>query len=164
MRRVVDGSSQTQDSFYDTPDSGSVSDDSFVQQYVQQPSLSAFGDSEVGLAGNRNGASDAGDGSDGNPGSNAELYQRLVRAGRVKWSAAQLNRLREEQRCFFCGEKGHQKSECAAVTPADPGNFRFLHNLEVVQLDDSESLDSDDEMRELLLDFDQSKNGASSRR
>ena len=28
VRRVVDGSSQTQDSFYDTPDSGSVSDES----------------------------------------------------------------------------------------------------------------------------------------
>ena len=109
-------------------------------------------------------ASVAGEGSDGDPGGTAELYQKLVRAGRVKWSPAQLNRLREEQRCFFCGEKGHQKSECTAVTPADPGNFRFLHNLEVVQLDDSESLDSDDEMRELLLDFDQSKNGASSRR
>ena len=64
----------------------------------------------------------------------------------MKWSAAQLNRLREEQRCFFCGEKGHQKSECTAVTPADPGNFQFLHNLEVVQLDDSESLDSDDDL------------------
>ena len=109
-------------------------------------------------------ASVAGEGSDGDPGSTAELYQKLVRAGRVKWSPAQLNRLREEQRCFFCGEKGHQKSECTAVTPADPGHFRFLHNLEVVQLDDSESLDSDDEMRELLLDFEQSKNGASSRR
>ena len=109
-------------------------------------------------------ASDAGDGTDVEPGSTAELYQKLVRAGRVKWSPAQLNRLREEQRCFFCGEKGHQKSECTAVTPADPGNFRFLHNLEAVQLDDSESLDSDDEMRELLLDFEQSKNGASSRR
>ena len=50
VHRVVDGTSQTQDSFYDTPDTASVSDDSL------QPSLSAFGDSEVGFAGNRNGA------------------------------------------------------------------------------------------------------------
>ena len=58
VRRVVDGSSQTQDSSYDTPDSGSISDESFVQQYVQQPSWSAFGDSEVELAGYRNGTRD----------------------------------------------------------------------------------------------------------
>ena len=90
------------------------------------------------------------------------LYARLAQEGRVRWSKAQLNKLRAENRCFRCGQQGHTQKECQSP-PADPVTVRFNSMV----LEDDEELEDDDDMYQRLLDLDtredESGNGSYSR-
>ena len=103
---------------------------------------------------------------DGYGSSAAVLYQRLAQQGRVKWTPAQLNKLRDENRCFFCGQRGHERRDCPSKQPANPETF-VLHHAEYGQLDETEEVAADEDMlarlEDLSVEFDSTKNGSSSR-
>ena len=78
------------------------------------------------------------------------LYQKMHKAGTVKWSRAQLQKLFKEDRCFKCAQKGHRAPECRNP-PVDPTSHQFTNLVS----DDVVSLENDMELLHALYEIEE---------